>query len=392
MDLQSLFQRPKGVTYFDSAASSLTAVPVLEKMQEYYRDYRANIHRGQHRLTRKASEEYEAVYGKLAKFFHADEQEFVAVRNATEAINGVALGLDWKAGDEVVITDVEHTSNLLPWLRLKEKGVKVRIVESDEKGRFWTEGFAPLLSKRTRLVAFTACSNVLGAKVPVKEIAKAAKENGSLVLVDAAQYVGHHQVDLREWREVDYMAFSGHKAFGPTGIGALFHRGSAPLEPWFLGGGTIKSASLEAFELLEHRERFEAGTPAIAEWLGLGAALGVISEIGYAQIEAQDRKLAAAMLKAFYEAKNAVLYYGPGDAAEKSCALFAFNVKGVRHHEAAVMLDRLGFALRSGHHCAMPLAKKLGVDGTVRASLHVYNSEEEVRKFSEALKKVASLG
>ncbi|MFH1200610.1 MAG: cysteine desulfurase [Candidatus Micrarchaeota archaeon] len=391
MDVQTLFHKPKGITYFDSAASSLTALPVLEKMQEYYRDYRANIHRGAHRITRKASEEYEAVYGKLAKFFRAGDQEFTAVRNTTEAINGVALGLDWHAGDEVVITDNEHHSNLLPWLRLKEKGVKVHAVHSDAQGRFSASNFAPLLSKKTRLVAFTACSNVLGCKVPVKEIAKAAKDAGALVLVDAAQYVGHHAVDLKDWSAVDYLAFSGHKCFGPTGIGALFHRKGAPLEPWFVGGGTIREVTLEGYKLLGHRERFEAGTPAIAEWIGLGAAIDVMSKIGIKSIEAHEDTLAKEMLTEFGACEGVTLY-GPADAKEKSSALFAFNVKGVKHHEAAVMLDSLGFAVRSGHHCAMPLTKKLGVEGTVRASLHMYNDEGEVRRFGEALKKVAALG
>lgn len=391
MDVQSLFQRPRGIAYFDSAASSLTAVPVLEKMQEYYSEYRANIHRGQHRLTRKASEEYEAVYAKLARFFRADEQEFIAVRNTTEGINGVALGLDWKAGDEVIVTDVEHHSNLLPWLRLKEKGVKIRAVESDEKGIFSAEDFAPMLSKKTKLVAYTACSNVLGAKVPIKQIAKAAKDAGALVLVDAAQYVGHHEVDLRDWQAVDYLAFSGHKTFGPTGIGVLFHRKGAPLEPWFLGGGTVKAASLESFELLGHRERFEAGTPAIAEWIGLGAAVETIGRIGYAAIEAHEEKLIRAMLKTFAETSN-IDVYGPDTVDKKSSALFAFNVNSLPHHQTAVMLDKLGFALRSGHHCAQPITRKLGVDGTARASLHVYNTEDEVRKFGEALKKIEALG
>ncbi|MBI4399142.1 aminotransferase class V-fold PLP-dependent enzyme, partial [Candidatus Micrarchaeota archaeon] len=197
MNLSSHFPMPNGKIYFDSAASSITAMPVLEKMQEFYTTYRANIHRGEHSLTKKASEEYELVYEKLAKFFHADSQEFINLRNATEAINGVSLGLDWQPDDEVIITDAEHHSNLLPWLRLKEKGVKLKVLEIDINGIINEENLKTLISKKTKLVAFTASSNVVAAKVPVMSLTKIAKDNGSLVLVDAAQYVGHQPIDLK---------------------------------------------------------------------------------------------------------------------------------------------------------------------------------------------------
>ncbi|MDP2718014.1 MAG: aminotransferase class V-fold PLP-dependent enzyme [Candidatus Micrarchaeota archaeon] len=239
MDYSDAFFVPAGITYFDSAASSLTAKAVLQEMDAYYRQKRANIHRGAHRLTRSASEAYEAVYGKMAQFFHASEQEFTAVRNATEALNAVALGLDWNAGDEVIVTDVEHHSNFLPWLRLKQKGVRVKILEGDADGRLSPDALSIHLTNKTRLVAFTACSNVLGARVPVKELAKTAHDAGAQVALDAAQYVGHHPMDLKSL-PIDFMAFSGHKAFGPTGIGALFHREGSGLTPWFVGGGTVR--------------------------------------------------------------------------------------------------------------------------------------------------------
>ncbi len=330
------------------------------------------------------------MYAKLAAFFHASEQEFASVRNTTEALNAVALGLDWNAGDEVVVTDVEHHSNLLPWLRLKEKGVVVKILLADEEGRLDPEKLSALVSAKTRLFSFTACNNVLGAAVPVAELAKAAKDAGALVCLDAAQYVGHHPLDLARV-PVDFMAFSGHKCFGPTGIGALFHRDGSGLQPWFVGGGTVRDVTLDGYALLEHRERFEAGTPAIAEWIGLGAALDVISKIGYDAIQVHDRQLVDAMLSELLNTEH-VRLFGPQTADGKSCALFAFDVKGVPHHQAALMLDELGFAVRSGHHCAIPLTRKLGVDGTVRASLHAYNSVDDVRAFGTALRHVAALG
>ena len=389
MDVSKFFPPQEKVAYFDSAASSLTALPVLKKMDEYYLQYRSNVHRGAHRFTRKSSEEYEGVYKKLAKFFHAKESEFISVRNCTEGINGVALGREWKEGDEVIVTDMEHHSNLLPWLQLKKKGVKVRVLEAEMDGSVDAEKLRVLLSKKTKLFAFSACSNVLGAKVPVEKLAKIAKEEGALILLDAAQYVGHHPLDLGRM-PVDFMAFSAHKCFGPTGVGALFHREGAQLEPWFVGGGTVRNVSTEEFSLLENRERFEAGTPAIAEWIGLGAAIELISQIGYGNMEAHEKKLVGKMLSVFLDAENVKLY-GPKSAEEKGCALFSFNVKSLAHHEVAVMLDNLGFALRSGHHCAIPLAKKLGVEGTVRASLHVYNTQEQIQGFEEALGKVAKL-
>jgi len=388
-DFSSLFSVPSGPAYFDSAASSLTCKASLDAMAAYYGKTRANVHRGAHRYTRQASEQYESVYARLAKFFNASEQEFAAVRNSTEALNAVALGLEWTVGDEIIVTDVEHHSNLLPWLRLQKQGVKIKILEADGQGHLQADDLSELLSKKTKLVAFSACSNVLGATVPVVELAKAAGDAGAKVCVDAAQYVGHHAVDLKKW-PVDFLAFSGHKAFGPTGIGVLFHREASGLEPWFVGGGTVRDVTLKDYQLLEHRERFEAGTPAIAEWIGLGAALDVISKIGYPAIEAHDRLLASRMLDILKETEGVTLF-GPQDAAQKSCALFAFAVKDVPHHQAAVMLDELGFAVRSGHHCAIPLTRKLGVEGTVRASLHVYNTEKQVEAFSKALEQVALL-
>jgi len=389
MDIQSLFDAPKNPIYFDSGASSLTALSVRQKMEEYYSQYRANIHRGAHQYTKKASEEYESVYGKLARFFHAKDSEFISTRNTTEAINGVALGLEWKSGDEVIVSDIEHHSNLLPWLRLKEKGVAIKILAADEQGVLSAEKLKDLLSSRTRLVALSACSNVLGAKEPIEELVKMTKDNRSLSLLDAAQYVGHHPLDLSKTK-ADYLAFSGHKIFGPTGIGALYHREGAPLAPWFVGGGTIREARLDGYTLLENHERFEAGTPAIAEWIGLGAALDVINKISYPTIEAHEKKLISAMYGVFAEQRKAKLY-GPQEPSQKACSLFSFNIGSLPHHEVAIMLDKFGFACRSGHHCAMPLTKKLGVEGTVRASLHIYNSEEEVERFNEALSKVAAL-
>ena len=196
-------------------------------------------------------------------------------------------------------------------------------------------------------------------------------------------------MDLKKW-PVDFLAFSGHKSFGPTGSGVLYHRHGVVLSPCCVGGETVRNVTLDDYALLEHRERFEAGTPAIADWIGLGAAVDVLSKIGYPAIESHEKKLVSSMFSRLTEMDD-VTVYGPRNPENKSCCLFSFSVKNVPHHQVALMLDQLGYALRSGHHCAIPLTKKLGVDGTVRASLHYYNTEQDVQGFADALKKVAKL-
>ncbi len=382
-----------GIIYFDNAASSLTPESVLRKELEFYREYRANIHRGAHRLTLRASKEYEVVYAKLAKFFNARENEFVNVRNATEALNAAVMGLEWHEGDEVVTTSVEHHSCLLPLVRLqRERGVKLKVVQANREGLFSASDFEPLLTKKTKLIAFTACSNVLGTRVPIKEIARLAHDAGALALLDAAQYVGHHPVNLKELG-VDFMAFSGHKCFAPTGTGVLYHREDVKLNPVFVGGGTISDASARDFTFLSNRERFEAGTPNIAGWIAFGAALDFLNRIGLRAIEEHDALLTRELFKVFrdFEALG-VEWYGPRDEHDKSSPLFAFNIHGLGHHETAVMLDELKkICVRSGHHCCLPLTRALGVDGTVRVSLHAYNTLEEINAFREALEKISKL-
>ncbi|HIH20967.1 TPA: aminotransferase class V-fold PLP-dependent enzyme, partial [Candidatus Micrarchaeota archaeon] len=294
--------------YFDSAASSLTPEPVLQKMLEYYREYRANVHRGAHRLAKRASDEYEKTYDLLAHFFNGRPGEFINVRNTTDAVNQLALSLDFSKRREVVTTNLEHHSNLLPWVRLEQDGkIKLRIVEASADGAFDLDDFAGAVGKNTALVAFTATSNVLGNKMPVPEITKIARDAGALSLVDAAQVVGHRKVDLREWK-CDFLAFSGHKSFAPTGVGVLYHREGVDLKPAFVGGGTISDAQLHSFKFIDNRERFEAGTPDIAGWIGLGAALEFVSK-NFGFIESQEKKLVGQMMGIADFPK--VAYYGP---------------------------------------------------------------------------------
>ncbi len=381
-----------GVIYFDNSASSFTPEPVIRKMDEYYREYRANIHRGAHRLTKRASEEYEAVYGKLAKFFNAPHDRFVDVKNASEGINLVALGLGFKPDENVVTTSVEHHSNLLPWVRLERRKqiAGVRIVEpSDREGHFDLEKFKEKIdSKTTRLVAFTGASNVLSYRMPVKELAKVAHDAGALVLVDGAQMAGHWEVDLEDLG-VDFFAFSGHKCLAPTGTGALYVREGVQLDSPFVGGGTISDAQLHDYKLLPLPEGMEAGTPNIAGFIGLGAALDYLTALGLDNVVAQEHKVVKKIIDGFQSL--GIDWYGPRKLQERGNVV-AFNIPGMDAHQVAMMVDELAkVCIRSGHHCALPLSRTLGIKASARASVHAFNTEEEAEKFIEALGKIKKL-
>ncbi|MFA6048996.1 MAG: cysteine desulfurase [Candidatus Micrarchaeia archaeon] len=384
-----------GVVYFDNAASSLTPEQVIGKEIEFYREYRANIHRGAHRLTRRASEEYEGVRRKLSKFFNAKDGMFINCNNTTLGINLVALGLDFQKGDEILVSSLEHHSNLLPWQRVERKcGAKIGVFRASLDGAFDANAFVEKINSKTKLVAVTAASNVLGTAPDVEKISKAAKDAGCLVLVDGAQVAGHRPVDLSKIR-ADYFVFSGHKALGPTGSGALFVRNGAPLEAPLLGGGTAKNADFHSFVPEEGAERFEAGTPNIAGFIGLGAALDYLSALGLENVRRHEIEMTKIMLKRFGEleqsSRGKVKLFGPRDPAIKG-AVFPFVVKGMDAHQAAVMCDELQkVCVRSGMHCAAPLHALLGVEGTARASLHVYNTEKEIGKFFEALEMISKL-
>lgn len=391
MDYSQNFVIPSGLTYFDSAATSLIAKRVIQKVDEYYRSYKSNIHRGNYSFSIRASEEYEKVYDILSKFFNSKDDEFISVRNTTEGINYLSYGIAFKSGDEIIVSDVEHHSNLLPWLRLRNKGIIVRILETDENGRYSPSDLSNLINNHTKLVSLTASSNVLACKEPIEEVVKVANDNGVLIHLDAAQFIGHHRLDLNKVK-VDYLTFSSHKIFGPTGVGVLYHRDSVPLEPLMLGGGTISSASLNDYKLIENRERFEAGTPAIAQWIGLGESLNLISSIGYAQIEEYEEELTNSLNKVLIDlSSEGLTYYGEKDSKQRGCPLFSFNISNLHSAQVAITLDKLGFAVRSGHHCAIPVTEKLKVSSTVRASLSIYNNLKQIEEFSNALKQICLL-
>ena len=382
------------IIYMDNAATSLTPEPVLEAVLSYYREYNANVGRGVHRVSQFASQKYQNAHRKVAEFIGAKEGEVVFTKNTTEAINMVAYGLNWKKGDEVVTTLLEHHSNFLPWLRLKEKGVILKIVEPSKSGIFDIQDFEHAIGTRTKLVAVTHVSNVLGTISPIKEIAAICKEtgggNGALLLVDGAQAVPHIPMDVEELG-CDFLAFSGHKMLGPTGTGVLWTKDSYKLEPTLFGGGMIETVSKEDYTLAEGYERFEGGTPHIAGGIGLGRAVDYLNEVGMENIISYEDRLAKRLLNGLQAIKN-VQVYGSMDLNER-IGVVSFTINGLHPHDIALMLDEAAdIMVRSGHHCCMPLMHYLGLkDGTVRASLYLYNTNEEVDTFLETVEGIAKV-
>jgi len=383
-----------GVIYLDNAASSLTPEPVLQKMLEFYRKYRANVERGVHRLSQRASEEYERAHAKVAGFINAkSEAEIIMTRNTTEGINIVASGLSWKKGDKIVTSLIEHHSNFILWLRVKNRyGADVEIVEPSKPivhGLLDLADFEKAVDDETKLVALTQVSNVLGVITPIKEIAEIAHDHGAYVLVDGAQSVSHMKVDVQRIG-CDFLAFSGHKMCAPTGSGALYVREELieELEPLCIGGGTIVDVGLDYYELEKGATRFEAGTPAIAEVIGLGAAVDYLNKIGMENIERHEKELTKQIYEGLREIPKVEVY---GPEPERKVGITPFNVGDLNPHDVALALDvSANIMVRSGHHCALPLTKNIIHKlGSVRASTYFYNTKEEIDKLTSAVREIA---
>jgi len=372
----------KGIIYFDNSATSLKPKQVLDKQNEFYLEYNANVHRGVHSLSVRASEEYENAHRKVARFINAKPEQVAFVKNATEALNMISNVV--KKGDKAVTTDIEHHSNIVPYLEKKRQGARLDFIKVSKKGEVDFDQIKDVC-KGVKLVSITHVSNVLGNIMPVNEIGKIARDAGALFAVDAAQSVPHMAVDVKKIN-CDFLALAGHKMLGPMGTGALYVKNTDALEPLMLGGGTIKEVSLDGYSLGVSPDRFEAGTPNIAGTIGLGAAVIYLEKIGMNEIEKHEKELTKKMFD-FIQSEKAINYYGPTDLKNKA-AVFAFNVKGLEPHDAASLLDQKKIMVRSGHHCAMPVMKKLGVSGTARASLYLYNTEEEIDRFIDAMKQI----
>jgi cysteine desulfurase/selenocysteine lyase len=379
------------LVYLDSTATSQKPTAVIEAMNNYYRLFNANIHRGVHTLAEEATALYEGARDRIAQFINApSHREIIYTRNTTEAINLVAYS--WgratiNAGDVIVITEMEHHSNIVPWhMLVAEKGARLAVIPVTDDGELDLADFDEILRQSPKIVCVTHMSNVLGTINPIPEIVAKSHAAGALVLVDGAQSVPHLSVDVQALG-ADFLAFSAHKMCGPTGVGVLWGREEL-LEsmPPFLGGGDmIKRVTLTDFRVNELPHKFEAGTPAIAEAIGLGAAVDYLSSIGMGAIRQHEHEIIAYALERLEEVPG-VKVYGP--RAERKGGVAAFTLDGVHPHDVAQILDSRGIAVRAGHHCAMPLHEHLGLAATARASFYLYNTQSEVDRLIEGLYEV----
>lgn len=380
------------IIYMDSASTSLTPEPVLNAVLEYYREYNANVGRGVHRLSQIASQRYEDAHRKVADFIGAKEEEIVFMKNTTEAINTVAKGLKYKPGDKVVTTLIEHHSNFLPWLRLKRFGVIADIVKPNKDGIFDVSYFEDAIDHKTKLVAVTHVSNVLGTINPIEEISAICKKKGALLLVDGAQSAPHISVDVKGLG-CDFLCFSGHKMLGPTGTGVLWMKEDLfdELEPPAFGGGMINDVSLDGYKLAKGYGRFEGGTPNIAGAIGLEKAVNYLNKIDMDKIKEHEAKLMERLLEGLLKIER-VEVYGSLNLKER-IGTVSFNIKSLNPHNVALMLDEASnIMVRSGHQCCIPLMKHLGLkEGVVRASLYLYNTEGEVERFLETVEAIATV-
>ncbi len=376
----------KRLVYLDNAATSQKPLPVIEAMNNYYREFNANVHRGIHTLSERATSAYEEARRKIAAFINApDTREVIYTRNTSESINLVAHA--WgrkflKAGDAVLITEMEHHSNIVPWHLLQRQiGIELRYIPVTEQGLLDLTDLDRLLNG-TKLVSFMHVSNVLGTINPVQQITKAAHDHGALVLLDAAQSVPNMPVDVQALG-VDFLAFSGHKTCAPTGIGALWGRTELldAMDPFLGGGDMISEVFFDHFTTAELPHKFEAGTPSIAEAIGLGVAVDYLSEVGMERIETYERELTNLALQKLSQVEGLRIF---GQAEQRGGAI-SFLMEGIHPHDISTVLDEQGVAIRAGNHCAQPLMRKFGIPMTARASLYFYNVPEEIDALVSAL-------
>ncbi|APT50848.1 cysteine desulfurase [Bacillus safensis] len=376
------------LVYLDSAATSQKPRVVIDAMNEYYRSYNSNVHRGVHTLGTRATDAYEGAREKVRAFIRASSvQEIIFTRGTTTALNTVAISYaraNLKEGDEIVITHMEHHANIIPWQQAaKATGATLKYIPLQEDGTLSLEDVKQTVTHQTKIVAVTHVSNVLGTINPIKEIAKIAHDHGAIIVVDGAQSTPHMQIDVQDL-DCDFFAFSGHKMCGPTGIGVLYGKKDLlnNMEPAEFGGEMIDFVDLYDSTWKELPWKFEAGTPIIAGAVGLGKAIDFLNDIGMEEVSRYEHQLATYALERFKELDGATVY-GPQHRA----GLVTFNLDDVHPHDASTVLDTEGVAIRAGHHCAQPLMKWLGVSATARASFYLYNTEEEIDLLIAALRK-----
>jgi cysteine desulfurase / selenocysteine lyase len=383
----------KPLVYFDNAASAQKPKAVLDRLMQAYTSEYANVHRGLHYLANAATEAYEGARAKVASFVNARRnEEIIFTRNVTEAINLVASS--WgepniKAGDEIVLSIMEHHSNIVPWHFLRERhGVVIKWAPVDDEGNFLIDEFEKLLTSRTKLVAITQMSNALGTVVPVKEVVRIARDRGIPVLVDGAQGAVHLDVDVQDI-DCDFYAFTGHKLYGPTGIGVLYAKYDhlVGMRPYNGGGEMIREVARDWVTYGDPPHKFEAGTPPIVQAIGLGAAIDYVNSIGKARMAAHEHSLLAYAEERLREI-NSLRMIG---TAKAKGPIISFEMKGAHPHDVATVIDRQGIAVRAGTHCVMPLLERFNVTATCRASFAMYNTRDEVDHLAQALMKARDL-
>ncbi len=382
------------VIYFDSACTSLKPNQVIGAERHYYEEVSGCAGRSAHSLAKKTSELFDSAREKVAKFVNAKPEQAIWTKNTTEGLNLVIRSFDYSQRKEIVTSRLEHHSVLLPAIEQQRRGIaKLEFLESNEKGEISEKSVAEKIGRKTALVAIHHTTNTTGMRAPLEKIVKIAHENGAAVLVDAAQGVPHSKVDFKKIG-ADFVAFSGHKMLGPTGIGCLVGKEEAleKLDTFIVGGETIDSVKMDSVQFKKAPKRFEAGIQNYAGAIGMGAACDYLSKIGMQNVEEHEKRMASKLLEAIKSISGSSIYGSP--SADKRCALVCFNLKGVSSHQVALMSNDLSkIAMRSGVFCAQPAAESMGFGkGAVRASLYVYNNEEEIGKLKETLEKVAKLG
>ncbi len=386
--------RGKPLIYLDNAATTQKPNSVIEAEKSFYEETNSNIHRAVHTLSYESTVLYEDAHKKVADFIGAKSwREIIFTRNATESINLVAYGWglrNLKEGDEVLITIMEHHSDIVPWQMLRDlKGIKLRFLDIDDDGRLKLDELPKLLSERTKLVGIVHASNVLGTVNPVMEIIREAKKVGALVLVDAAQSVPHFSVNVSQL-SCDFLVASGHKMLAPTGTGFLYGRRELleAMEPFLYGGDMIETVTLEKATWNELPWKYEAGTPNIAGGIGLGNAVDYLTRLGMENIISHEKELLSYALDRLSDFPW-IEIYGPNDG--ERVGVISFNIKGVHPHDVAGILDEEGIAIRSGHHCTQPLMRRLAIENALRVSFYLYNTKEEIDKLIDVLRETKRL-
>jgi cysteine desulfurase/selenocysteine lyase len=383
--------------YLDSGATSQKPNSVIEAESNFYRTVNAAVHRGAHLLAEEASEAYESAREKVAAFIGAVRSEVIFTKSATESLNIIAYSfgnpdsrINIKAGDQIVVTEMEHHANLIPWQQLaKRTGAELRWLSVTADGRIDLKNLDQVITKKTKIVAITHQSNVLGSILPVETIVKASRAVGALVVLDACQSAPHFALDVKKL-EIDFLAFSGHKTLGPTGIGVLWGKFDLleKLEPSLFGGSMVDSVTMESATWAATPRKFEAGVPNMAQAVGLSAAIDYLNQIGMHNIAQHEQDLTSYLLKEIISISG-VKVVGPVDMKDRG-GVVSFTVDGVHPHDVGQVLDQYGIAVRTGHHCAWPLMRKLNLVGTTRASLYLYNSKSDVDSLLESIEKVKS--